>query len=118
MSIAASKENTARLVALISEQSILQHQAIDKTMKFTQQDLIAATPAAPSIGILHFHEARCRLSAAFSDTDKEIETERKTRKEKPGTRLPIGRRDRLEESLYWLISAATLGYLGLTVLGI
>jgi hypothetical protein len=87
-------------------------------MKFTQQDLIAATPVAPSVGVINFSQARCRLSAAFSDAGKEIETERKTRKEKPGTRLPIGRRDRLEESLYWLISAATLGYLGLTVLGI
>jgi hypothetical protein len=50
-------------------------------MKFTQQDLIAATPVAPSVGVINFSQARCRLSAAFSDAGKEIETERKTRKE-------------------------------------
>ena len=104
-------------------------------MKFTHQKLPTAfAPAAsseppfdeadrPSIQVsarcvIDFFEARDRLSAQLERTAKESAfastirrtTIRRKRAADPG--------DTLEESLYWLISAATLAYLVLGILGL
>jgi hypothetical protein len=72
---------------------------------------------APSTCVIDFFEARDRLSAGFESTSEEFEIKRKAGKV-AARRIPsVGRFDRLEESLYWLLSAATLIYLVLAVIG-
>jgi hypothetical protein len=103
-------------------------------MKFTQRELQAVPAArsapgideaatlstvirAPSACVINFFEARDRLLAGFEVSSQEFEI-----KPKAGNvaarRIPsIGRIDRLEESLYWLLSAATLVYLIFGIVG-
>jgi hypothetical protein len=88
---------------------------IQQNTKFTQQKLTAATPTT-SACIIDFLKARDRLSAEFEGTSKELEKTWKARK--VGARpMPSVRVDRLEDSLYWLLSAATVGYLVLEIIG-
>jgi hypothetical protein len=97
-------------------------------MKFTQRKLQAApaAPSAPGIDgaatlstvirdpsacVINFFEARDRLLAEFEVSSKEFEIKRKAGNA-AARRIPsIGRIDCLEESLYWLLSTATLVYL-------
>jgi hypothetical protein len=100
-------------------------------MKFTQRELQVASgdPAAPRIDdattllkltgvptacVIDFFEARDRLRAGFEVSSKEFEVN--WRASKVANRLPsVERVDRLEELIYWLLSAATLVYLLLGV---
>jgi hypothetical protein len=88
---------------------------IQQNTKFTQQKLTATIPTT-SAGIIDFLKARDRLSAEFNGTSKESEMIWKARKV-AARRMPAVRVDRLEDSLYWLLSAATLGYLVLEIVG-
>jgi hypothetical protein len=88
---------------------------IHQNTKFTQQKLTATIPMT-SAGIIDFLKARDRLSAEFKGDSKEWEMTRKTNKVS-ARRMPSVRVDRLEDSLYWLLSAATLGYLVLEIIG-
>ena len=103
-------------------------------MKFTEQELQAAPPPrstpgtdeaatlskvirAPSECVIDFFEARDRLPAGFEVRSNEFEIKRKAGYV-AARRIPsIGRIDRLEESLYWLLSGATLIYLVLGMIG-
>ena len=109
--------------------------SISKTiaMKFTQRELQVASgdPAAPGIDdattllkvtgarsacVIDFFEARDRLGVGFEVSSKDFEVN--WRPGKVANRLPtVERVDRLEESIYWLLSAATLVYLLLGVTG-
>jgi hypothetical protein len=72
---------------------------------------------APSECVIDFFEARNRLSAGFEASSEEFEIKRKAGNV-AARRIPsVGRFDRLEESLYWLLSAATLIYLVLEIIG-
>jgi hypothetical protein len=84
-------------------------------MKFIQQEF----PAAPNASacVIDFLEARDRLAAEPEGNSKEFEIIQKARKV-AARRLPSARVDRAEESLYWLLSAATLGYLVLEIIGL
>ena len=100
-------------------------------MKFTERELQVASgdPAAPGIDdgttllkvtggpsacVIDFFEARDGLGAEFEVSSKEFEAD--WRASKVANRLPsVERVDRLEESIYWLLSAATLVYLLLWV---
>ncbi len=102
-------------------------------MKFLQQEL-PATPAprsapgideaatlltvirAPSACAIDFFEARNSLTTGFEEGSKEFE-KRKASKVAARRTPSLGRIDRLEESLYWLLSAATLVYLFLGLIG-
>jgi hypothetical protein len=88
---------------------------IQQNTKFTQQKLTATIPTT-SAGIIDFLKVRDRLSAEFNGTSKESEMIWKARKV-AARRMPSVRVDRLEDSLYWLLSAATLGYLVLEIVG-
>ena len=88
---------------------------IPQNPKFTQQKLTAAIPTT-SACIIDFLKARDRLSAEFEGTSKELKTTWKARKV-GARRMPSVRVDRLEDSLYWLLSAATVGYLVLEIIG-
>jgi hypothetical protein len=99
--------------------------------KFTERELQVASgdPAAPGIDdgttllkvtggpsacVINFFEARDRLQAGLGESSKEFEINRNA--SKVANRLPsVGRGDRLEESIYWLLSAATLVYLFLGI---
>ena len=102
-------------------------------MKFTQRELQAApgarsapgideaatllTVIRPSAHVINFLEARDRLMAGFEVSSKEFAIKRKAGNV-AARRIPsIGRIDRLEESLYWLLSAATLVYLIFGIIG-
>ena len=72
---------------------------------------------ASSASVIDFFEARDRLSAGFEASSEEFEIKRKAGNV-AARRIPsVGRFDRLEESLYWLLSAATLIYLVLEIIG-
>jgi hypothetical protein len=88
---------------------------IQQNVEFTSEKLTAATPAT-SASVVDFLEARDRLSAEFEGSSKDFKLTWRTRKV-IAPRMPSPRVDRLEESLYWLISAATLGYLLLEIVG-
>jgi hypothetical protein len=90
---------------------------IRQNAKFTQQELPAAAPDASASGI-DFFKARDRLSAGFEQTGEEFEIKREIRMVAT-RRLPSVRQsDRFEESVYWLLSAATLAYLVLRIIGL
>jgi len=66
---------------------------------------------------IDFFETGDQLAEGFEGSSKEFEIDRRTR-EVAGRRLPgLKRVGRLEESLYWLFSAALLGYLLLDIIG-
>jgi len=88
---------------------------IQQNTKFTPQKLTATIPTT-SAGIIDFLKARDRLSAEFNGASKESEMTWKARKV-AARRMPSARVDRLEDSLYWLLSVATLGYLVLEIIG-
>ncbi len=88
---------------------------IQQNTKFTQQKLTAAIPTT-SACIIDFLKARDRLSAEFEGTSRELEITWKAHKI-AARRMPSVRVDRLEDSLYWLLSAATVGYLVLEIIG-
>jgi hypothetical protein len=88
---------------------------IEQNAKFTQQKLTTAIPTT-SACVIDFLKARDRLSAEFAGTSKELGIAWKADKV-DARRLPSAQVDRLEDSLYWLLSAATLGYLVLKVIG-
>ena len=61
--------------------------------------------------VIDFFEARDRLPAGFEGRSKAFEINRKSGKVVVSRYPSIGRMNRLEESLYWFLSAATLIYL-------
>ena len=70
-----------------------------------------------SVWDIDFFETRDRLSEGSKESDKEFEINWRT-SEGAVPRLPgVKRVGRLEESLYWLFSAAILGYLLLEIIG-
>jgi len=107
---------------------------MQQDMEFTQREWQAAPAprSAPSIdeaatlstvirassaSVIDFFEARDRLSAGFEASGEEFEIKRKAGNV-GARRIPsVGHFDRLEESIYWLLSAATLIYLVLEIIG-
>ena len=105
---------------------------IEEEIKPTQRELQAAPCAPPCIDetaslsnvarttsacVIDFFEERDRVRAGLEESSREFEIDWRVRKVAT-RRLPsIQRVDRLEESLYWLFSAATLIYLLLGILG-
>jgi hypothetical protein len=87
---------------------------IRSNMNFTQRKLSAA-PTASVVCVIDILEARDRLSAEFAETGKRFEMKRKVRKVGARRILLAARINRLEESLFWLLSVVTLSDL---VLGI
>ena len=103
-------------------------------MKFTKRELETApgAPPAPCIDaaatisnasrgrsacVIDFFEARDRLEGEFEESSKEVEIKWKASKTVV-RRLPSAHwADRLEELLYSLLSAATLIYLLLCIIG-
>jgi hypothetical protein len=75
-------------------------------------------PPTSSASDIDFFKARDRLSARFEETSQECEIKRKIRKVAARRMPPVRRIDRLEESLYWLLWAATLVYLLLWIIGL
>jgi hypothetical protein len=114
MSIGSNSASDGRIVSL--EQSPLQRKIIRQNMNFTQQKLPAAESSTSLACVIDFLEARDRLSAGFEETSNEFEIQRKVRKVTPCRRPLVGRLDRLEDSLYWLISVPTLAYLFLQII--
>ena len=83
---------------------------------FDEAAALSTVIRAPSC-VIDFFEARDRLSAGFESSSEEFEIKRKAGNVAARQIPSVGRFDRLEESLYWLLSAATLIYLVLAVIG-
>jgi hypothetical protein len=71
---------------------------------------------APSACVIDFFEASGRVPARSQEGGKEPEINSKA-SGFAARRLPSVRVDRLEDSLYWLFSGATLVYLLLEIIG-
>jgi hypothetical protein len=126
-----SKSNGRRAIlpARHSEEVIMiVEEYIQEKMSFAQQELAAAPAAwcAPLFDgaepissltrtqtecVIDFFEAGNRLPAGLEASSEEFGLNRKASKILARQLPSLGRIDRLEESLYWFISAATLIYL-------
>jgi hypothetical protein len=107
---------------------------VRQAMKFTRQELPTAPGVPPgrtfdadailskrtrgsSVWVIDFFETGDGLTEGFEDGGKEFEINRRASKVAVD-RLPgVKRVGRLEESVYWLFSAAMLGYLLLEIIG-
>jgi hypothetical protein len=92
-------------------------------MNYTERRLHLASglPPAPRLNettcVIDFFEARNRLLAGFEESGKEFDINRQGDTGAAYRRTPLQRVDRLEESLYWLLSAAMLVYFLLEIIG-
>jgi hypothetical protein len=79
---------------------------------------LAHLHGATSANVIDFFDARAWLSTGFEDCRQEFETSRKTGR--PATRqiLSVCRGHRLDESLFWLLSATAVAYLLVAIIGL
>jgi hypothetical protein len=106
---------------------------IQEEMNLTQKELPAARGAqpvprireattwlkltrAPSGYAVDFLEARDRLPVGIEGTSQEFEMNRIAKEAAAHRLLAVTRMDRLEESIYWLLAAATIVYLLLGII--
>ena len=84
---------------------------------FDEETTFSSTTGCSSVWIIDFFETRDRLTAGFEENGEGVEIDREA--SKVAARRPPGvkRTGRLEESLYWLFSAAMLSYLLLEIIG-
>jgi hypothetical protein len=68
--------------------------------------------------LVDFFEARSRLSTELAGMTEEIEIAEKVYRDFVSAKRSSKGTDTVEQALYWLISAATLAYLTLLVLGL
>jgi hypothetical protein len=84
---------------------------LDETVNLTK------VPRAPSECVIDLYRASDPEAARSQDCSKELQIDPKA-KMVAARQLPSGRRvDRLEDSLYWLFSGATLVYLLIEIIG-
>ena len=84
---------------------------------FEEETALLGMTSGSSVWGIDFFETRDRLAEGFEESGKVFAINRKA-SELAARRLPgIKRVGRLEESLYWLFSAAILGYLLLEIIG-
>jgi hypothetical protein len=119
-----------------SEQfTVLHEKQVPKAMKFTPREFqtahvaqpeprvgeattLSKAPGATSANAIGFFEAREWLSAGFKESRKEFEINRKAGRLATRQILSVCRGDRLEESFYWLLSAAIVAYLIVAIIGL
>jgi hypothetical protein len=75
-------------------------------------------PGATSANVIDFFDAREWLSAGLKESREECQTSQKTGRSATRQTLSVWQGDRLEESLYWLLSATTVAYLILAIIGL
>jgi hypothetical protein len=80
-------------------------------VRFDEAETISSLSPTRSVYIIDFFETRNRLPAELEDRPEELETNLRTGQAAAPPLPSIGQMDRFEESLYWLVSAATLIYL-------
>lgn len=79
--------------------------------RFDEAETISSLSSTRSVYIIDFFQTRNRMAAELEDRREELETDLKAGQAADPPLPSIGQMDRFEESLYWLISAATLIYL-------
>jgi hypothetical protein len=85
--------------------------------RFDEDTTLSRITRGSSVWDIDFFEMRDHLAEGFKESGKEFAINRKA-SELAARRLPgIKRIGRSEESLYWLFSAAILGYLLLEIIG-
>jgi hypothetical protein len=106
---------------------------LQEERKFAQRDLPAAPGApppprtneattrsklirAPAARLIDFFEGGARLPGGFEGSSQEFEANRSAKEAAARRLTAVARMDRLEESAYWLLSAATLVYLLLGII--
>jgi hypothetical protein len=78
---------------------------------FDEGETVSSLSRIRSVYIIDFFAERNRLPAEIEARSEEFETHLKAAQAAAPPLPSIGQMDRFEESLYWLISAATLIYL-------
>jgi hypothetical protein len=78
---------------------------------FDEAETISSLYQTRPVYIIDFFETRNRLRAELEDRGEEFEFSPKVGQAAAPPLPSIGQMDRFEESLYWLVSAATLIYL-------
>jgi hypothetical protein len=78
---------------------------------FDEGEIISGLSRIRSVYIIDFFEERNRLPAVIEARSEGFEANLKATRAAAPPLPSIGQMDRFEESLYWLISAATLIYL-------
>jgi hypothetical protein len=104
---------------------------VQQEMKSTPRELAAAPAVEHScdeerthsemtgdspVWVIDFFETRDRLMKGFEDSSKEFEINGRASKVAACRLRSVKGGDRLKESLYWLFSAALLGYLLLEII--
>jgi hypothetical protein len=85
--------------------------------RFDEESTLSRRTRRSSVWVIDFFETRNRLTEGFEDSGQEFEINRRAGKV-AARRFPgVKRVGRLEESIYWLFSAAVLGYLLLEIIG-
>ena len=85
--------------------------------RFDENTKLSRTKRGSPVWGIDFFETSDRLAEGFKESGREFEMDRRT-SEVAARRLPeVKRVGRLEESVYWLFSAAVLGYLLLEIIG-
>jgi hypothetical protein len=85
--------------------------------QFDEDKTLSRMTRGSSVWGIDFIETGDRLAEEFEESGREFEINRRA-SEVAARRLPgVKRVGRLEESLYWLCSAAVLGYLLLEIIG-
>jgi hypothetical protein len=91
--------------------------ALPGTPRLDETTCLSKVPRAPSVPVIDFYRASDRVLSKSQDCSKELEIDRKTSRDF-ARRLPsVQRVDRLEDSLYWLFSGATIVYLLSEIIG-
>jgi len=85
--------------------------------QFDEDTTLSRMTRSSSVWAIDFFETGDRIAEGFEESGREFEINRRA-SEVAARRLPgVKRVGRLEESLYWLFSAAVLGYLLLEIIG-
>jgi hypothetical protein len=90
----------------------------DAIRTINHQTNLNGVPSAARSSVIDFVEARDRLSAEFLETAERCAAARKISDGAARRRRSIELTNRVEQSLYWLLSAAVLAYLALKIAGL
>jgi hypothetical protein len=86
-------------------------------MHIEETTILLAVTRPPSGCVIDFFEARDRLAPGLDERGRQLEIKGKSQKLSVDRLPTVQRADRLEESVYWLLSAVVVIYLLLGIIG-
>jgi hypothetical protein len=85
--------------------------------RFVEERTLSRMTRHSTVWVIDLFEMGDRAAEVFEESGKKFVLNRRASKVAAGRRPGANRVGRLEESLYWLFSAAVLGYLLLEIIG-